>query len=128
MLIEFKIGSLSFPTSVSYFLSAKFKDLKLYASAVNLSSEITFSISDALHENCPNTEFFLVRIFLYLFRIQENKDQKKPRIWTLFTQLREFRVRASYFSTSVIFVCKFTFYFSPKVLLSVAPRILRLLK
>ena len=28
---------------------------------------------------CPNTEFFLVRIFLY-------SDQKKPRIWTLFTQ------------------------------------------
>ena len=31
-----------------------------------------------LRENCPVTEFFLVRIFLY-------SDQKKLRIWTLFT-------------------------------------------
>ena len=31
------------------------------------------------------TEFFLVRIFLYLDLIQENTDQKKLRIWTLFT-------------------------------------------
>ena len=29
---------------------------------------------------------FLVRIFFYLDLIQENKDQKKLRIWTLFTQ------------------------------------------
>ena len=33
----------------------------------------------ALHERCPNTEFFLVRIF-------PPSDQKKLRIWTLFTQ------------------------------------------
>ena len=32
-----------------------------------------------LREKCPNTEFFLVRIFLY-------SDQKKLRIWTHFTQ------------------------------------------
>ena len=32
------------------------------------------------------TEFFLVRIFTYSVRIRENTDQKKPRIWTLFTQ------------------------------------------
>ena len=32
----------------------------------------------SLHKMCPNTEFFLVRI-------QENTDQKKLRIWTLFT-------------------------------------------
>ena len=31
-----------------------------------------------VREQCPNTEFFLVRI-------QENKDQKKLPIWTLFT-------------------------------------------
>ena len=36
-----------------------------------------------LHENCPKTEFFLVRIFLYSVRIQENTDQKKLRIWTV---------------------------------------------
>ena len=31
----------------------------------------------ALREKCPNTEFFQVRIFLYLDWIQENTDQKK---------------------------------------------------
>ena len=36
-----------------------------------------------LREKCPNTEFFLVRIFLYSFRIQENTDQKKLRIWKM---------------------------------------------
>ena len=30
--------------------------------------------------------FFLARIFPYLVRILENTDQKKLRIWTLFTQ------------------------------------------
>ena len=39
----------------------------------------------SLREKCPNTEFFPVRIFLYSFLIQENTDQKKLRIWTLFT-------------------------------------------
>ena len=38
----------------------------------------------SLREKCPNTEFFLVRI-------QENTEQKKLRIWTLFTQLLLFR-------------------------------------
>ena len=33
----------------------------------------------ALCEKCQNTEFFLVLI-------QENTDEKKLRIWTLFTQ------------------------------------------
>ena len=37
------------------------------------------SLKHALHEKCPNTEFFLVCIFLYL-------DQKKLCTWTLFTQ------------------------------------------
>ena len=32
---------------------------------------------------CPNTEFFLVLIFLYSDWIRENTDQKKLRIWTL---------------------------------------------
>ena len=53
----------------------------------------------SLDEKCSNTKFFLVRIFLYsewirrftLFTpywvwIQENTDQKKLRIWILFTQ------------------------------------------
>ena len=33
-----------------------------------------FSMS--LREKCPNTELFLVRIFMYSVRIQENTDQK----------------------------------------------------
>ena len=41
---------------------------------------------EILREKCPNTEFFLVRNFLYSDRIQENTDQKKLRIWKLFTQ------------------------------------------
>ena len=40
----------------------------------------------SLREKCPNTELFLVCIFLYSVRIQENTDHKKLRIWTLFTQ------------------------------------------
>ena len=40
----------------------------------------------SLREKSPNTDFFLVRIFLYSVRIQENTDQKKLHIWTLFTQ------------------------------------------
>ena len=40
----------------------------------------------SLREKRPNTEFFLVRIFLYFDRIQENTDQKKLSIWALFTQ------------------------------------------
>ena len=39
-----------------------------------------------LRENCPNTEFFLVCIFLYSVQIQENTDQEKLRIWTFFMQ------------------------------------------
>ena len=31
-------------------------------------------------------EVFLVRIFLYSVQIQENTDQKKLRIWIIFTQ------------------------------------------
>ena len=50
-----------------------------------------------LREKCPNTEFFLVRIFPhsdgirtgispYSVRIRENTDRKKLGIWTLFKQ------------------------------------------
>ena len=31
----------------------------------------------SLREKYPNTEFFLVRIFLYSVQIQENSDEKK---------------------------------------------------
>ena len=38
-----------------------------------------------MREKCPNT-FFLVSFFRYLHQIQEKTNQKKLRIWTLFTQ------------------------------------------
>ena len=41
-----------------------------------------------LREKCPNTEFFMVCIILYSDWTQEDTDQKKLRIWTLFTQWR----------------------------------------
>ena len=50
------------------------------------------SLIETLLENCRNREFFLVRTFLYsdwirrLAQIQENTDQIKLHIWTLFTQ------------------------------------------
>ena len=40
----------------------------------------------SLPEKCPNTEFFLIRIFPHSARIRENTDQKKLRLWTHFTQ------------------------------------------
>ena len=40
----------------------------------------------SLREKCPNTELFLLRIFLHSVQIQKNTDQKQLRIWTLFTQ------------------------------------------
>ena len=40
----------------------------------------------SLREKYLNAEFCLVRIFLYLVLIQENTDQGKLGIWTLFTQ------------------------------------------
>ena len=46
---------------------------------MNFSFDIFLVTISAPREKCPNTEFFLVRIFLYL-------DKKKLCIWTLFTQ------------------------------------------
>ena len=47
-----------------------------------------------LREKCPNTEVFSGPYFpvfglnteIYSVRMQENTDQKKLRIWTIFTQ------------------------------------------
>ena len=56
-----------------------------------------FSQYRSLHENWPNTEYFLVRIFLYSVWIKKNTDQKRLRIWTLFMQLViQQRVPSSY--------------------------------
>ena len=51
---------------------------------------LTSLFSSFSTNRCPNTEFFLVRIFLYSDWIQENTDQKQLRIWTLFTQCLHF--------------------------------------
>ena len=78
-------------TVCKYFLYFNFDDLFRVAVGFNFFSinipknGIALSIY-SLREKCPNTEFFLVRIFLYSVRIQENTNQKKLRIWTLFTQ------------------------------------------
>ena len=48
-------------------------------------SKIMFEHSFSHCMKCPNTELFLVRIFMYSVQIQENTDQKKLSIWTLFT-------------------------------------------
>ena len=37
----------------------------------------------SLRGKCLNTEFFLVRIYLYSVRLKKNTDQKKFGIWTL---------------------------------------------
>ena len=42
------------------------------------------SLKLALREKRPNTDFFLVRVFLYSVRIQENAEHIKLRIWELF--------------------------------------------
>ena len=47
-----------------------------------------FRITISLCEKCPNNEFFLVRILM-----RENADQKKLRIWTLFTQCVDSRTQ-----------------------------------
>ena len=49
-------------------------------------SNVSLLLLHTLREKWPNTEFFLVRIFLYSVRIQGNTDQKKLHIFTLFTQ------------------------------------------
>ena len=53
-----------------------------------LDSELqqTLFLCLTLREKCPNTESFLLCKSPYSVRIRENTDQKKLRIWTLFTQ------------------------------------------
>ena len=46
---------------------------------LEVSNKRTQTALPTLREKCPNTEFFLVRIFPHM-------DQNKLRIWTLFTQ------------------------------------------
>ena len=56
----------------------------------------------SLRENCPNTEFFLVHIFLYSVWIQENTDKKKLRIWAHSTQCVTYEVYSAVMSSDVM--------------------------
>ena len=59
---------------------------KLFLLLIHFRSMLLFvNTIKTLREKCPNTEFFLVRIFPYSVRIRENTDHKKLRIWTIFT-------------------------------------------
>ena len=58
-----------------------------------------------MHKKCRNTEFFLVRIFLYSVQIEENADQKKVCVWTLFTQCQVFCKKVA-LRTFAKFTCK----------------------
>ena len=49
-----------------------------------------------LRKKCPKAEFFLVCIFLYSVPIQKNTNQKKLRIWTLFTQCKQILILRYY--------------------------------
>ena len=69
-------SSFSFP-SLSKCCPTKFKHLseKLEKKTYILSIFILL-LNQTLRKKCPNTELFLVRIFLYSVQIQENADQK----------------------------------------------------
>ena len=47
------------------------------------SDNYEWAFASTLHEKCPTD---LLRKYPYSVRIRENKDQKKLRTWTLFTQ------------------------------------------
>ena len=72
------------PSLVPYdFISCCLSDQSSYDNSLDI---FWYSLIILLLEKCPNTDFSLVRIFLYSVWIQENTDQKKLLIWTLFTQ------------------------------------------
>ena len=89
---------------------------KLKTCCKNFKVRLTILWIITLCENCPNTEFFLIRIFPYLdwirkvlrispylVRMRENTDQKKLRIWTLFTQCKLYRVNLDVLISDKIF-------------------------
>ena len=51
-----------------------------------VNCEAKVGVGGTLREKCPNTDFFLVRIFPQADWMREKRDQKKLRIWTIFTQ------------------------------------------
>ena len=79
------LGHSKFTTSTEFSYS---RCKHVLASWIVLQNSRRFLISSILplREKCPNTEFFLVCIFLYSVQMQENTDHKKLWIWTLFMQ------------------------------------------
>ena len=79
-----------------------------------------WNAAQALREKCPNTEFFLVWVFLHwdwIRRltpwIQENTDQKKLRICTLFTQWNSLaNIRCYPVSTCCLYVWSLSIFSS----------------
>ena len=72
------------------FISGVFRTNQI--SMKDLFSEIVIRLKSltTMHEKCSITEIFQVRIFPYSDWIRENADQKKHRIWTLFTLAKNF--------------------------------------
>ena len=64
------------------FAKASFESKSKWASGQEISMKYEiiwhFSSSLSLREKCPNTEFFLVRIFLYSVRVFEYSSIKTP--------------------------------------------------
>ena len=52
---------------------------EVYSEPCQTSEMERSPVNISLREKCPKAQFFLVCIFLYSVRIQENKDQKKLR-------------------------------------------------
>ena len=77
-LCSFGIGVLTCLLSgIGIIVSLLMISIKGFFSCSDLSaSSNTSSLWSALHEKCPNTDLFLVLIFLYSNWIQENTDQK----------------------------------------------------
>ena len=54
--------------------------MKLLFSRPQISSFLANSSNFSLHEECPNTEFFLVRFFPFLDGMRENTGEKKKKL------------------------------------------------
>ena len=80
------IISLLFASSVITWTCIRFK-VKIFKVCSLILKIKNFKINSiTMREKCRNTELFLVHTFLYSHWAQENTDQKKLRIWTVFKQ------------------------------------------
>ena len=91
---------IAWESSISFLQDGKHSKTPLHETPTSGYSHIQIMVTmfkswkliETVLENCRNKEFFLVRTFLYsdwirrLAQIQENTDQIKLHIWTLFTQ------------------------------------------